>query len=76
MEAKSTEKRKRSLIQTYDAPWRRFYEMTKDVSGVLISVKYKVKNYKINYRYIIPNSLSRFRKYIDKYWLKNHHKNM
>jgi predicted metal-binding transcription factor (methanogenesis marker protein 9) len=48
-----------------------FFEMTKDASGVLISAKCKVKNYKVNYRYIKSNGLSSFKKHIDKYLLKN-----
>jgi hypothetical protein len=43
----------------------------KDTSGVLISVKYKVNSCKVNYQYIKPNSLSSFKKYIDKHLLKN-----
>jgi hypothetical protein len=64
-------KRKRPLVPTYEAPWWRFYEMTKDASGVLISAKCKVKNYKVNYRYIKPNDLSSFKKYADKHLIKN-----
>jgi hypothetical protein len=71
MEAELAGKRKRPLVPTYDAPWWHFYEMTKDASGVLISAKCKVKNYKVNYRYIKPNGLSSFKKHTDKHLLKN-----
>jgi hypothetical protein len=47
MEAKPVRKRKRPLVPTYDVSWWRFHEMTKDASGVLISAKCKVKNYKV-----------------------------
>jgi hypothetical protein len=40
----------------------RFYEMNKDASSVLINTKYKVKNYKVSYRYI---------KYVDKHLTRN-----
>jgi hypothetical protein len=71
MEAEPTGKRKRPFIPTYDAPWWHFYEMTKDASGVLISAKCKVKNYKVNYRYIKSNNLSSFKKHANKHLLKN-----
>jgi hypothetical protein len=67
MEIEPAGKRKRPLVPTYDAPWWRYYEITKDASGVLISAKCKVKNCKVNYRYIKPNGLSSFKKYADKY---------
>jgi hypothetical protein len=41
------------------------------VSGVLISAKCKVKNYKVNNRYIKSNGLSSFENYVDKHLLKN-----
>jgi hypothetical protein len=71
MEAEPAIKRKRPLVPTYDAPWWHFFETTKDASGVLISVKCNVKNYKVNYSYIKSNGLSSFKKHADKYLLKN-----
>jgi hypothetical protein len=71
MEAEPVRKRKRPLVPIYDTPWWNFYEMTKDASGVLICAKCKVKNYMINYRYIKPNGLNSFKKYINKHLLKN-----
>jgi hypothetical protein len=47
-ETQPTEKRKRPGIPTYDVPWWCFYEMSKDMSGILISAKCKVKNYKVD----------------------------
>jgi hypothetical protein len=45
MEARPSEKKRKTTSPSYDAPWRRFYEQTKDVSGVILSGRCKVKNY-------------------------------
>jgi hypothetical protein len=77
MKVEPARKRKRPLVPIYDAPWSYFYEMTKDASDVLISAKCKVKNCKVNYRYIKPNGLNSFKKYADKHLLKmRNHKNI
>jgi hypothetical protein len=44
-----------------------FYEQIKDASGVMLSGRCKIKNYKVFYRYSKINGLSVFKKHDDKY---------
>jgi hypothetical protein len=71
MEAGLSEKKRKTVDPSYDAPWWRFYEQTKDTSGVLLSERCKIKNYKVFYRYSKANNLSAFKKYADKRVAKN-----
>jgi SRSO17 transposase len=71
MEAGPSEKKRKTVGPSYDAPWWRFYEQTKDASGVMLSGRCKVKNYKTFYRYSKANGLSTFKKHVDKHAAKN-----
>jgi hypothetical protein len=64
-------KKRNTTSPSYDAPWWRFYEQTKDASGVMLSGRCKVKNYKAFYRYSKANDLSAFKKHADKHVAKN-----
>jgi hypothetical protein len=57
MEAGASEKKRKTSGPSYDAPWWRFYEQTKDANGVMLGGRCKVKNYKAFYRYSKTNSL-------------------
>jgi hypothetical protein len=71
MEARPSEKKRKITYHSYDAPWWRFYEQTKDASGVMLSERCKVKNCKSFYRYSKTNGLSAFKKHADKHVAKN-----
>jgi hypothetical protein len=47
MEARPSEKKRKTAGSSYDAPWWNFYEQTKNVSGVVLNGRCKVKNYNI-----------------------------
>jgi hypothetical protein len=65
------DKRRKKSLSTYDAPWWRYYEQNLGPDGVLISARCKVSKCKILYNYVRKNSLSQFKKYIDKHIAKN-----
>jgi hypothetical protein len=71
MEAGPSEKKRKTTGPSYDAPWWHFYEQTKDVSGVMLSGRCKIKKYKTFYRYSKVNGLSAFKKHADKHVAKN-----
>jgi hypothetical protein len=71
MEARPSEKKRKTTGPSYDAPWWRFYEQTKDASDVMLSGRCKVKNCKVFYRYSKANDLSAFKKHADKHVAKN-----
>jgi hypothetical protein len=71
MKAGPSEKKRKTADPSYDAPWWCFYEQTKDVSGVMLSGRSKVKFFKAFYKYSKPNGLSLFKKYADNHVAKN-----
>jgi hypothetical protein len=70
IESGADKRRKRTPL-TYDAPWWRYYEQNLGLDGVLINARCNLSNYKTSYNYVIKNSLSQFKKYVDKHIAKN-----
>jgi hypothetical protein len=71
MEARPSKKKRKTAGPSYDAPWWHFYEQTKDASCVMLSGRYKVKNYKVFYRYSKAKCLNTFKKHANKHVVKN-----
>jgi hypothetical protein len=71
MKAIPSEKKRKIVDPSYDAPWWYFYEQTKDASGVMLNGRCKIKNYKVFYIFSKSNGLSAFKKYVDKHVAKN-----
>jgi hypothetical protein len=65
------DKRRKRAPPTYDAPWWHYYEQTLGPDDVLINTRCKVSNCQTSYNYVIKNGLSQFKKYVDKYIVKN-----
>jgi hypothetical protein len=66
-----SEKKRKIIGSSYDAPWWHFYEQTMDASSVMLSGRCKIKNCKVFYRYSKANNLNTFKKHADKYVTKN-----
>jgi hypothetical protein len=71
MKVGPSEKKRKKADPSYDASWWRFYEQTKDASGVILSGRCNVKNYKAFYKYSKLNGISAFKNHADKYLAKN-----
>jgi hypothetical protein len=71
MEVRPSEKKRKTVGPSYDAPWWHFYEQIKNASGVMLSGRCKVKIYKVFYRCSKTNGLNTFKKHADKYVAKN-----
>jgi hypothetical protein len=74
MEARPSEKKRKTAGPSYDALWWHFYEQIKDASSVMLNGWWKIKNCKAFYRYSKANSLSAFKSMLINMWpkMRNH----